>query len=60
MIFMLVVIAVQLVILTWSVSSRLVQLRRAVIAASDLNLEAHQRLLKHFETLEPQKDPRRS
>jgi hypothetical protein len=57
MIFMLLVIAVQLVILTCSASSRLVQIRRAVIAASDLNLEAHQRLLEHLQRLDTTRPP---
>lgn len=50
MIFMLVVISFQLVILNWSISSRLIQLRRAVISASDLNLEAQKDLRDRLTT----------
>jgi hypothetical protein len=56
MIFILIVIAILVGLLIWQVASDARTTRFLIIRASDLNLEAHARLLEHFEDLDRRRD----
>lgn len=52
MIWLLAFIALELAVIFVLLDFRLTAIQRTMISASDLNLEAHQRLLDHFAKLE--------
>jgi hypothetical protein len=47
-----VIVTATAIFIALRVDSGIASIEKTIIAASDLNLEAHQRLLEHFEDLE--------